>query len=271
MTSIEVRGIAPSDLEACAAMLAARHRLDMTRLPSLEPALEDATACKSLLEPLFTNPRADGLVAIDGGAPVGFLFGERMLLAPGDFASNFVPPHSISMPVEGHAVAEGADVLAVLRALYAELAGRWTADGFFVHRVSTTASNPELQEAWVTLGFGRKLTAAIRSTAAPVGIAHPRTIQVERASPEDIDDVMSLVDEQNRWHWRSPIFWPVLLEAEPAAREFNLNSLRSSEIPYFVAYDGGRPAGMQTFLRPGFTPPIVKGDPGVSLRGRGGI
>ena len=79
------------------------------------------------------------------------------------------------------------------------------------------------------------------------------------------DDVMRLADDLNDGHWKSPIFWPILHVAEPAAREFNLAALRGSETPYFVAYEEGKPVGMQTFLRPGFTPPIVKRETDVYL------
>jgi GNAT superfamily N-acetyltransferase len=265
MARINVREINESDIGACAALLAARHTRDSSRLPHLEPALCEPKGCEALIAPLVSNARADGLIAEREGKALGFLFGERMMLAPADFASNFIPPHSIAIPVEGHAFAEGEDALEVLRPLYAELAGRWTTDGFFNHRVGIPAGDLPAQEAWVTLGFGRRLTAAVRSTADPVAVAHPRALRIEQASPEDIDDVMALVDEQNRWHWGSPIFWPVLRAADEAARAFNLNSLRSSQIPYFLAYDEGRPAGMQSFLKPGFTPPIVKGDTNVYL------
>lgn len=254
---LTIRDAVPSDLETCTALLAGRHRRDLQRVPFFNPALAEPAACLALLEPLFANTYADGLVAETDGQTVGFLFGERMLLAPTDFASNFVAPHSIAVPVEGHAVAAGEDALSVYRALYAELAGRWVQDGFFIHRVAVTAEDPEVQDAWVTLGFGRALTAAVRATAEPVNVSRSRQLRIEQASPEDIDDVMMLIDEQDAWHWRSPMFWPVVHEAGPAARAFNHNALRSSEIPYFVAYEEGRAIAMQTFLRPGFTPPFV--------------
>lgn len=266
MPGIQVRAIETDDIVACAALLAARQRRDLARLPHLEPGLQDPATCEALIAPLIGSERSDGLIAERAGRPVGFLIGERMMLAPGDFASNFVPPHSIVMPVEGHAFAENEDALDVLWPLYAELAARWTDDGFFTHRAAIPAGDLAAQEAWVTLGFGRRLTAATRVTSLPVKVTHPRALRIEHASPEDIDDVMQLIGEQNRWHWQSPVFWPALRDAEAAARAFNLNALRSSEIPYFVAYDeNDRPAGMQTFLRPGFTPPIVQGESNVYL------
>jgi GNAT superfamily N-acetyltransferase len=230
----------------------------------LHPALAEEPACRAVVEPLFSNPRSEGAVAMANGVAVGFMFGERMLLPPSDFASQYIPPHSISIGIEYHA-AIGAPALDVYRALYADLAARWVADGFFTHRVAIPAGDAEDQEAWVTLGFGRYLTAATRQVAAPVKVANPRALTIERASPEDIDDVLLLADDLNAWHWQAPIFWPILHATEPAAKQFNLGALRSAATPYFVAYDGGKPVGMQTFLRPGFTPPIVNREADVYL------
>jgi GNAT superfamily N-acetyltransferase len=185
------------------------------------------------------------------------MFGELMLLPPADFASQYVPPQSINIPVEGHAVADGFVALDVYRPLYAALAGRWVEDGYFVHRAAIPAGDVDSQEAWVALGFGRQLTAAARSTAEPVSVSKARDLTIERASPEDLEEVMLLAEDLNAWHWRSPIFWPILPAPQPAARDFNAQMLRSAETPYLVAYEGGTPVGMQTFLRPGFTPPIV--------------
>ncbi|MBK6319435.1 MAG: GNAT family N-acetyltransferase [Dehalococcoidia bacterium] len=188
-----------------------------------------------------------------------------MSLPPNDFASQFVPPQSISIPVEGHAVAAGIDALPVYVALYADLAATWAADGFFHHRAAIPAGDPELQDIWVTLGFGRFLTAATRRVADPVLLDRGRAITVERASAEDIEDVLALSDDLMAWHWNSPMFWPVLHVTAEAVREFNLNALRSSETPYFVAYEDGRPIAMQSFLRPGFTPPIIRQSSDVYL------
>ncbi len=265
MPSIEVRSLAESDVAICAELLAMRHRADLTRVPHLDPLLADVAHTRPLLDSLFANALTDGAIALCEGAVAGFLIGERMLLAPRDFASQFVPPFSVAIGVENHASASGQDPVPVYRALYAFLARLWVDSGLFVHRVAIVPGDPDLQEAWVSLGFGRQMTAATRDTGVPVRLPSRRAITIERASPEDLNDVLQLADTLNAWHWQSPMFWPVLSEAQPAARDFNAHALRSGEMPYFVAYDEGRPVAMQTFLRPGFTPPIVKRDTDVYL------
>ena len=251
-----VRPIVQSDLPAISELLAARHRADATRLAFLEPALSEPAGARAVLEALVRNPRADGVVAEEHGSIIGFLFGERMDLAPTDMASLFIPPHSVALPIEGHAVAAGSDATVVYRAMYAALAGRWASDGYFIHRAAIPAGDAVTQEAWVSLGFGRYLTAATRPTTPVKG--HARAgVDIRRASPEELDDVMFLAEELNAHHSRSPMFWPVLGTTEDSARAFNAAALRSATVPYFVAYEAGVPVGMQTFLRPGFTPPII--------------
>lgn len=265
MPHLAVRPFEPADIDACAALLVARNLRDAPRSPHPEDGLTRAEHCRPLIEGLASNPRADGAVAESGGTVVGFLFGERMLLPPADFASQFIPPHSISMSSTAHAVADGADAVTVYRALYQHLAAKWVGDGFFHHRAAVHACDPDAQEAWVALGFGRYLTAATRTVSDPVRVTHPRALTIERASPEDIDDVMALAEDLNAWHWQSPMFWPIIHLAEPAAREFNLQALRNPDVPYFVAYEDGTPVGMQTFLRPGFSPAFVKRSKDVYL------
>jgi GNAT superfamily N-acetyltransferase len=258
VNSFEIRPANQADAAAFAGLLAQRHRRDASRVSALSPRYSEPDAWRSMTEALLQNPRADAVVAVRGETPVAFLAGERMLLSPTDFASQFIPPHSVQIGLEGHAVATGEDAITLCRAMYAVLARQWVDAGFFTHRIAVVPGDADLQEAWVALGFGRYMSAATRPTANPVPLPRARRLTIERASPEDIEDVLALADSLNAWHWQSPMFWPVLPAPEPAARQFNAMALRNADVPYFVAYEEGRPVGMQTFLRPGFTPPIVE-------------
>jgi len=257
MNTFEVRPADPTDAPALAGLLAQRHRRDSARLPRLNTGFDEPSAWRSMVDALLASSRCDAAVAVRGQAPVAFLAGERMLLSPADFASQFIPPHSIQVGIEGHAVADGEAPLPLYRALYASLAQKWVDQGFFTHRLTVIPGDMEAQEAWVTLGFGRYMTAATRATSVPVPTRANRGLTIERASPEDIEDVVALADCLNAWHWQAPMFWPVLPGPARAAREFNASALRNPDVPYFIAYEDGKAVGMQTFLRPGFTPPIV--------------
>jgi len=255
----------PEDVDEAAALLAARHRRDRQRLPVLARALEGAPGCRKVVEGQLKAPFAAAVVAHRSGKAAGFMVGQTMTLSPDHFASQFIPPHSAQVGVEGHAVAAGEDVTAVYRAMYAELAGRWVKSGFFVHRAHIVPGDLEAQEAWVSLGFGRHLTAAVRLTATPAPQTREADVEIHRAGAEDIDVVMQLADTLALHHTLSPMFWPYLHTTDAAARAVNLAALEANEIPYFIGYQGGRPAGAQTFLKPGFTPSIVEQEGNVYL------
>ena len=265
MRRVPVRDFTAADVDAAAALLARRHAADRIRLPELGQRLESVEACADEIRRLAANPRADGVVAESAdGSVAAFLFGEKMMLPPGAYPSMFIYPHSISMPVEGHAVAEGADVIAFYRAMYAVLAARWVKQGFFVHQVNITPADADVQEAWVALGFGRTTTAAVRHTG-PVEGAAPARVEIHQASVEDLGVVNALSDTLFGFHSESPIFWPFLEAPKDAAREHTRELLSGAENAYFVAYDGGVPAGMQTLIRPGFIPPVLDLDGNVYL------
>jgi GNAT superfamily N-acetyltransferase len=264
MPRLTVRPFEPGDLDPAARLLAARHRRHRDRLPMLSAALESPGSAARLVSALMTSPRASGAVAVAGGDVAGFLFGEQLLFPDTELASLYLPPHSISMPVEGHAVAAGQDATTVYRALYAHLATDWVAAGFFTHRAHIVPGEADVQEAWVSLGFGRHTTCGTRDTG-PVANARPANIEVHQASQEDIDVVLKLAHTLNLHHVQSPMFWPYLHTTDQAAREFNLNALADPANPYFVAYQDGKPAGMQTFLLSGFTPPIVEREKNIYL------
>jgi GNAT superfamily N-acetyltransferase len=227
-------------------------------------AFEDPAQCAASIAAQTAGHRSDAVVAETEGRVVGFLSGEKALFAPADFPSQFIPPHSIGMGVDSHAVSERHDPTAVYRAMYAALAERWVREGFFVHQANIVPGDADVQEAWVSLGFGRQTTAAIRTTA-PLARRSSASIDVHRAGPEDIEVILQLSDALGRHHNSSPMFWPYLRETEAATRELNLAALNDPHVPYFVAYEVGLPVGMQTFLRPGFTPPIIEPEGNIYL------
>lgn len=251
-----IRPFHADDVPSAAALLAARHGRDRARFAFFRGG-EDQAAAEALIRPLVANPNAAGVAATRDGRLVGYLFGEKLLFGPTDMMALFLPPHSISMPVEGSALAEGEDCVSLLREMYAALADGWVRAGFLDHTVEIVAGNGDVQEAWVTLGFGRHITAATRPTGDAVAGLAPATVEVHRAGAEDIGVVMDLARQLNEHHSLAPMFWPVVHTAEAAARGFNQAVLDANETPFFVAYQRGEPVGLQTFLRPGFTPGVV--------------
>jgi GNAT superfamily N-acetyltransferase len=208
------------------------------------------------------------VAAYRGSEFAGFLFGEQMLFGPADYAAKYFEPRSISMPGEGHAVARGEDATAIYRALYGALAADWAREGFYVHTVHITPGDADLQEAWVSLGFGRGTVCASRETALPVkgaGVGPQANLDIHEAGSEDIEVVMQLDWALYEHHSQSPIFWPLLTEPRPAAREHTGHMLEDAKNAYFVAYEDGRPVAMQTFEQRGFIPATVEREQNIYL------
>ncbi len=261
MPRLEVRPVIDADRAPVAGLLRERHIRDMTRVAGLTAPFSREKPCEVATGRLFDSPHAEGVAAVRNGSVVGYLFGERMLLSPAHDASRFIEPHSISTSVLGHAIAAGEDAATLYRAMYAALAGAWVRDGFFLHTTHIVPGDAELQEAWVALGFGRKTTAAVRPTG-PVD-APPATggLDIHLAGPEDLEVILHLSDVLNAHHAGPPMFWPIVRTADVAARESFVSALANPGNPHFVAYaPDGRPLGMQTFLSPGFTPPVAHED-----------
>ncbi|MBI5947569.1 MAG: GNAT family N-acetyltransferase [Chloroflexi bacterium] len=261
MPSLEARPVTVADRAAVASLLRERHTRDLARVPGLTAVFSREKPCEAATGRLFDNPHAEGVAAVRDGRVVGYLFGERMLLSPAHDASRFIEPHSISIPVLGHAVATGEDPATVYRAMYAALAGEWVRDGFFLHTTHIVPGDAELQEAWVALGFGRKITAAVRPTGPVEAPAAAANLDIHLAGPEDLDVILRLGDVLNAHHAGAPVFWPIVRTADAAARESFVSALADPGNPHFVAYaPDGRALGMQTFLNPGFTPPVAEED-----------
>ena len=266
MARLVIRPFEPADIGPAGALLAARHTVERARLPMLAQALTASTASSGLIAGLHARPRSAGVAALRDGVVVGFLLGEQMLFGPSDHAAKYIEPRSISIPNEAHAVATREDPIVLYRAMYAELAAAWAADGFYVHVVHITPGDGPLQEAWLSLGFGRTQTCATRDVTIPVAGASPNgRIQIHEAGPEDLDVVMDLDWQLYEHHSRSPIFWPLLKEPRPAARAHTARMLEDSANAHFIAYEDGQPIAMQTFERPGFIPDALEHDGNIYL------
>lgn len=259
-----IRPLETSDIPACGRLLAERHARDFARVPSLSPQLRDPEFATARMNEGLPNPRIDSAVAVQDGVVVGFLFGERILLPPDYYASLYIEHHSAVIPVTGHAVSASVAATVVYRDLYAFLAQRWVAAGFFAHTCHIVPGDADVQEAWLSLGFGRKTTAAVRPTGPVEARVNP-SIEIHQASLEDIDVVQKLEHTLAMHHASSPMFWPYLRDTDASFRHHQAELLEDPKSAYFIAYEGDQPLGMQTFVQPGFTPPIVKQEGTVYL------
>ncbi|MCC7366101.1 MAG: GNAT family N-acetyltransferase [Dehalococcoidia bacterium] len=261
MPGIHIRDFRAVDLPDAAALLAARQVRDREQLPFLAKAYEEPRECEPLLRQAISEPAyGGGVAALSGDTLVGYLLAEKNLFPPTSLPAQFIPPYTMSVGLQCHAVSSAVDAVEVYRAMYAAAAERWVASGFFEHRVYVIAGDRDAEEAWVTCGFGRGLTCAVRPTADPVSVAGELPgLEIHQAASEDLDVVMRLEHTNNAHHWGSPIFWPYLHETQPAAREHQANLLAEAANAHFVAYRDGVPVGMDTFNAPDWVNPMLQG------------
>jgi GNAT superfamily N-acetyltransferase len=216
-------------------MLAARHVRERRRFPLLDPRYEAAASCEDLVA--AARAYADGVAALDAasGALIGFLFGFQNVPDPGSPSARYAPERSSMLIVHGHAVAPGADPGIVYHALFASLAEQYRSADITDHFAHVPAGDPAIESAWAMLGFGRDHAAAIRDLR-PLHHLPSGNVSIREATPEDLDIVDRLVDEEARYHAGSPIFRPYLRDqTREAVRSALAESLGAPDRVHLLA------------------------------------
>ncbi len=77
MPRLEIVPFTSDHVPAAAALLAERQRAQRIIEPALAARYEDPAATQPEIEALFAADGASGVVALEGGGPVGFLVGTR--------------------------------------------------------------------------------------------------------------------------------------------------------------------------------------------------
>jgi predicted metal-dependent enzyme (double-stranded beta helix superfamily) len=251
-------------LDPAAALLAGRHRRDRAREPLLPAAFDAPDACRAQIEHAFDNPGWKGLLAEVDGAPVGFAIMTAQITAQTHFLASFFPPRAASLGYAAHATKAGMEY-DVYRALFAALAEPFVALGFFDFAINLPASDPESREAWASLGFGRTMTCAIRGVG-PTEKPAATAVELHQVSAEDAEVIFSLNEELTLHHARSPIFNPFIRESDASSHEFQRNLLTEPAAnAHWVAYEDGKPVGMNTFMQPFFLSPLTVPDKTIYL------
>lgn len=260
------RRIAPfaprKHLEAAARLLAERHARDRGREPLLPAAYEIPAACRDQIEHAIERPGWYGAVALDGNDVMGYMIGAPQLFAPTHVLAAFFPPRSMAISYAAHAAVPGLEY-DIYRELYADVADEFVRRGFFDHIAGIAASDPAVGEAFASLSFGRHSVAAMRGVGPTERAA--AGVQVHQAATEDAEVVYALVEELNLHHAYSPIYWPYLRETDAASHEMSLGLLGDPANAHWVAYEDGRPVGMNTFMPPAFLSAMTVPDRTVYL------
>jgi GNAT superfamily N-acetyltransferase len=254
--SITITNFEPSQhLDAAAALLADRQTRDRERDPRLPSSFTMAEACRPVIEQSFASSGWRGVIAHDGTTPVGFLIMTPQLFAPTHFLASFFPPHSAAANYQQHAAKAGMEY-DVYREMYAVLADAFVGLGYFDHLVAASPSDAGGGEAWASLGFARHSVAAMRGVGPTE--KQKASVEVHQASAEDADVIFKLSGELTLHHAKSPIFWPYLRETDESSHDMQRGLLTDPQAnAHLVAYENGKPIGMNTFMPPAFLSPLL--------------
>ena len=173
-----------------------------------------------------------------------------------------MPPRSAQLGYSNHAAKAGLEH-EVYREMYAALAAEFVSRGFFDHIAYVAPQDRAVEEALLSLGFGRTLTAAMRGVEPVVGAAKA---DLHQAGGEDANVVFELNEELMQHHARAPIFWPLLREPEESSHQFTRDLLADPKTnAHWVAYENGKLLGMNTFMAPVWITPMLTPEKTVYL------
>jgi GNAT superfamily N-acetyltransferase len=213
---LEVVPFASEHIAGAASLLAARQRAYRAQTPALPAQFDDPAVARVVVENIFGQPGAGGVAALRDGRVAGYLIGVRLLPPPTSTWSMFMQPRAANIPYAGHAV-EPEHGGAIYREMYAALAPRWLAAGYYSHYVTVATADRLAFDAWSSLCFGQDLILAVRD-AQPVAGPNPSACSIRQAEPDDLEAVFRLASANLRYHASAPIFFPYFPETEADQR-----------------------------------------------------
>ncbi len=235
MTGIEIVALTSAEARTAAALLAERHRADRRLVPALPPHLEHPAACLPMVEEELRRPFAAGVMARQGGRPVGYLTGAPLLLAPRHRAGLLVHPTGVFVDLTGHAAVIAPHE--VYRAMYAALADRWARSGWWWHYVLTPA-DPTALRAWRSLGFGADNVLGLRAVPEP----EPPS-PAPPAAPVDPAAISRLLRQLWQAHAAAPVWSP----APPETLRAVVAAGSELECELLAVERAGHLAGLQVY------------------------
>ena len=248
--SVQIAPFTTDLLEEAASLLAARHQRDREWSPALSPAYEEATAALPLLQELFAEDGASGVVTLDDGRVSGYLLATPVLGLPNRAFTGFMHPRSVDIQQHGHATVPGGEA-ALFPRLYAAMAQQWLRDGLIGHYI-TTPAHAAASEPWWELGFGQFMTAGLRATipsGAPVRPA-PEGLEFRRATAADEQMVQDASTELIRSFSEPPMFVPFPPETAAERGRLVNEHLADPGCTFWLALSGDRLLSLLLFVEP---------------------
>ena len=219
-------------MDGAARLLADRHRRHRLVEPLLDPAFETVDGARRAIEEALAADVASGVVARRDGEIVGYMIGQQK--DPAVWGPN------VWVESAGHAATEPA----LVRDMYAVLAGQWVAAGRANHHVLVPATDSGLVDAWFSLDFGQQHVHAIREVPVAAFGGVPRSELVIRAPTRDDIDALAELELVLPRHLRSsPVFSTLQMEPLEAVRAEVEADLDDPKYTWFVADHDGAVVG----------------------------
>lgn len=246
---MEVRPLTVADAAPAGTVLAARHQRERAVFPLLAPALEDPAAAAEMVASVLRFSHGTG--AFEGDELLGFLTCFEQTADPSSPMARYLAERAQVYLSMGHAVTATADPARVYPALFAVLAEEALAQGVTDHVAHVPIGDPVTEAAWVALGFGRQSAVCVRDLS-PVDGPAAEGVEIRLATPDELDIVDELVDEESIFHAGSPIFRPYMRgQTRDAVRAELARDLASARHAFFVARHDHRDVGILC-VTPGF-------------------
>jgi ribosomal protein S18 acetylase RimI-like enzyme len=228
MPAPEIRAFADDDLDAAAALLAARHRRHRTAEPLLSARYEDPAAARAEIERLWREEDSSGAVGVRNGRMVAYVLGT-----PRD---EQVWGSNVWVESAGHAAEAAEDV----RDVYGVATARWVEQGRTRQYVMVPAFDTLLVDAWFRLGFGQQQGHGVREPAD----SEPNVPDGFDIRPPDIADIEQLIEFDfalPRHQQSAPVFGGAKLPSREEARAEWESTLAGADEHILIGYRDGHP------------------------------
>ena len=226
--SLQIVPFTQDHLDAAAHLAAARYALH--KQPSWPARYADpGVLLPRLKEALRTGL---GVAALRADQLAGFLLA---------FPHEFRDIRTAYIPDFAHGTVP-EDARRIYRTLYAAFAPQWLAYGCFQHAISLFTGEQPGIDAWFSLGFGLFVVDALRGLE-PVSNGSA-SIDIRRATLDDLDLVESLEIDLRRHLASAPVFIPLIIDE---GREDRVRWLEDEAKSLWLAFQDGEPVAHMCF------------------------
>lgn len=225
---MKIVALASEHVESAAELLADLHVAVGTGAPASTLAERDV-ARRAVVSAIDSGP---GVAALQGSAVVGYMVAP-LPNVPGPGGSRLRPAHHAARPDQARLA---------YRQMYEAIARQLVAAGCTYHSLPIATSWPEALNTFFELEFGVdqiKGSVAI----AKVPDAPPRADSVRAAAGSDLDGLLQLAIELQKFHSRAPMFQAALLDV-PGIRQALIGAIASDDATVLVATEGDRIVAM---------------------------